>query len=75
MKWAHGPSHSPTDGPITAGDNRNETVAAIKGQVSWYLLWTLSGAVGGVGTVRAASGRSGDVRIHLFSTDAALTVS
>ena len=59
----------------TPGDNRNETVAATKGHISWYLLWTLSGAVVGVGAVMAASGRSDDVRIHVFSTYAALPES
>ena len=36
-------------------------------QVSWYLLWTLSGVVGGVGRVGAASDKSGDAGIHVLS--------
>ena len=53
---------------VTAGDNRNETVAATNPhQVFWYLLWTPPGAVGGVGTVGAANDKLGDARIHALS--------
>jgi len=36
--------------------------------VSWYFLWTLSRGAGGVGAMEAASGKSDDPGIHVFST-------
>ena len=48
--------------------NRNETVTATNPrQGLLYLLWTLSGVVGGVRTVGAASNKSGDARKPSFA--------